>query len=88
MSTSIERRVAALEQAIGPEKEPTLLVIRFVAPGGLDAEARRATIDGRTLLREAGEGKEEFCERVKREARQHFGERFGVVLMHSNEAPS
>ena len=84
MSTSIERRIAALEQACGAQDKPQLLVVRFVVgPGQLDAEARRATIDGRELLREANESDVAFHDRVEREARQHYGERFGVVLMHS-----
>ena len=67
---SLEKRIAALEQADQFMEEITF-VIRFLSPGGLDNETHRLTdSDGNSWTRQLGETEQELIDRASKETRR------------------
>jgi len=68
---TIERRIAALEQANPPADEMTL-IRRFVSPGHLHAETYRLRADdGQIWERLPGETEQAFTERASKEVKRN-----------------
>lgn len=67
MTSTIDRRLLALESRQGPRELVT--IIRIIAmPGHLDAEPDHATVGGMTIHRMDGETADTFMARVEAEA--------------------
>lgn len=87
MSSTIQRRVEALEHAGTSGVEFILILRRVVKPGAQPGEATQAMLQGQHLQREAAESEAQFIERIRAHALANCrpGQRSVLVLMEESD---